>query len=73
MERFRVVLEGRARREFARLDAAMRRRFYEAFEALSVDPYRPRPGCDIRKLGGKGEAWQSAWGSTVKSMQSTET
>ena len=55
--RFAVVLEGKARREFARLEPGLRHRFYEAFQSLSEDPFRPRPGCDIRKLSGRGEVW----------------
>ena len=57
MERFNVVLEGKARREFARLHVDLRGRFYVAFQALAEDPYRPRSGCDIRKLSGKDEVW----------------
>jgi mRNA-degrading endonuclease RelE of RelBE toxin-antitoxin system len=52
MKPFRIVLEPHARRDFARLDEAVRRRFYAAFAQLEEDPFRPRPGCDIRALSG---------------------
>lgn len=52
VHRFSVQLERRAEREFADLPANVRARFYAVFEALEEDPYRPRPGCDIRMLQG---------------------
>lgn len=49
---FQVRIESRAEREFEALPPAVRDRFYPVFEALEEDPYRPRPGCDIRVLKG---------------------
>lgn len=49
---FRVVLHPRAARELSRLQKHVRRRMYAAFEALEQDPFRPRPGADIRVLKG---------------------
>ena len=49
---FTVQLERRAEKEFAGLPPPVRARFYLVFEALEEDPYRPRPGCDIRMLQG---------------------
>ena len=52
MAPFKVKLERRAEKDFAKLHADVRKRFYTVFEALEADPYRPRPGCDIRVLKG---------------------
>jgi mRNA-degrading endonuclease RelE of RelBE toxin-antitoxin system len=57
VDRYTIVFEARAQREFDALAPAMRRRFYRAFDELVVDPLRPRPRCDIRKLKGAGETF----------------
>lgn len=54
MAPFRVLLDHRAEREFQDLPADVRQRFYAVFEELEEDPYRPRPGCDIRMVKGHG-------------------
>ena len=53
MRTFAIELERRAERDFASLPEEVRKRFYRVFLELSVDPFRPRPGCDIRRLHGE--------------------
>ena len=55
MAPFEVRLERRAEEEFAKLPAGVRKRFYAFFKAVETDPYRPRPGCDIRILKGHSD------------------
>ena len=50
MAPFKVKLERKAEKEFAKLRADVRKRSYTVFQALETDSYRPRPGCDIRVL-----------------------
>ncbi|HEX9709446.1 MAG TPA: hypothetical protein VGB42_05710 [Candidatus Thermoplasmatota archaeon] len=45
-------MDRRAEREFSRLPSGVRARFFEVFDRLAEDPFRPRPGCDIRTLRG---------------------
>ncbi|MBI4361993.1 MAG: type II toxin-antitoxin system RelE/ParE family toxin [Euryarchaeota archaeon] len=52
MGAFRVILDPRAEREFRELPAHVRRRFLGVFSGLEKDPFRPRPGCDIRVMAG---------------------
>lgn len=52
MEQREVLLERRAAQDLAGLPRALRKRFERAFEELSRNPYRSRPGCDIRRLQG---------------------
>ena len=47
-----VLLEGRAEGELRRLPAHVIERFRRVFAMLEEDPYRPRPGCDIRVVKG---------------------
>ncbi|HLE96222.1 MAG TPA: type II toxin-antitoxin system RelE/ParE family toxin [Candidatus Thermoplasmatota archaeon] len=49
---FRVRLAHGALRDLDGLDAATQARFARAFDGLGEDPYRSRPGCDIRVLRG---------------------
>lgn len=49
---YQIVFEGKAKKEFGDLPDFVRRRFYPVFQELEVDPFRPRPGCDIRVLHG---------------------
>lgn len=52
MPPFKVLLDKRAEREMLGLPEEIIRRFAAVFERLEVDPYRPRPGCDIRVVKG---------------------
>ncbi len=52
MPRYTVNLEKRAEQELERLPKDVIRRFAEVFALLEEDPYRPRPGCDIRVVKG---------------------
>ena len=52
MPPYTVYLENRAERDLARLPESVVRRFRDAFAMLEEDPYRPRPGCDIRVVKG---------------------
>lgn len=47
-----IRMEGKAKREFAELPVAVRQRFFAAFAMLEADPFRPRPGCDVKSLAG---------------------
>lgn len=51
------MVEGRARREFARLPSHVRDRFYKSFAALADNPFLARSGCDVRKLAGEDSTW----------------
>ena len=53
MRTLAIELEKRAERDFASLPKDVRKRFYRIFDELSADPFRPRPGCDIRRLQGE--------------------
>jgi mRNA-degrading endonuclease RelE of RelBE toxin-antitoxin system len=46
-------MDRRAERQFRRLPPDIRRRFLDTFDRLAEDPFRPRPGCDIRNLKGE--------------------
>lgn len=50
---FEVLVEHRAGREISRLPVQVRRRIWAAFEQLELDPYRSRPGCDIKAISGE--------------------
>jgi len=50
---YHVLIEKRAERELRRLPDHIVRRFRGVFERLEEDPYRPRPGCDIRVVQGR--------------------
>jgi len=50
--RYRVLIHRRAERELKDLPGHVVDRFAAVFEMLEEDPYRPRPGCDIRMLKG---------------------
>jgi mRNA-degrading endonuclease RelE of RelBE toxin-antitoxin system len=56
-------VDRRAEKQLADLPVEVRGRFGRAFEALSRDPRRPRPGCDIRKVQGTHETWAVRVGS----------
>jgi len=46
----RVVVSQTARKALEAMPAKERRRVKEALERLGEDPYRPRPGADVRPL-----------------------
>lgn len=52
MAQFTVFLEKRAERELRLLPEDVIPRFTEVFALLEEDPFRPRPGCDIRVVRG---------------------
>ncbi len=52
MGSFEVVLTRRAERHLEALPPEVRKRFYRVFKLLAEDPFRSRPGCDIRMLEG---------------------
>lgn len=47
-----VLISPGAERDLERLPSRDRERVLRGLEALGQDPFRPRPGCDIRKLKG---------------------
>lgn len=49
---FSVSYTTAAFRDLEGLEPGLRRRIADAVDSLSRDPFRPRPGCDIRKLKG---------------------
>lgn len=49
---YSVVLSPSAERDLRRISERDRVRVMDALEPLAADPFRPRPGCDIRKLKG---------------------
>jgi mRNA-degrading endonuclease RelE of RelBE toxin-antitoxin system len=55
-DRWKVLIDGRAEKELSALPENIRAGFYRAFELLEEDPFKPRPGCDIRFLSGGGGA-----------------
>ncbi|TLZ63328.1 MAG: type II toxin-antitoxin system RelE/ParE family toxin [Methanobacteriota archaeon] len=50
--RYTVFIHRRAERELLSLPKHVIERFRKVFEMLEEDPYRPRPGCDIRLIRG---------------------
>jgi mRNA-degrading endonuclease RelE of RelBE toxin-antitoxin system len=46
------MIHKRAEKELGNLPADVIDRFAHVFAQLEEDPYRPRPGCDIRLLRG---------------------
>ena len=50
MTPFDVRLDRRVEREIGALPPHLRDRFEAAFAELAEDPFRPRSGCDIRRL-----------------------
>lgn len=52
----RVLVSETARRQLDDLPAKERRRLINGLNAMGEDPYRPRPGADIRKLEGTDPA-----------------
>jgi len=52
MPPFRVLIDRRAEGDLLALPKHVVERFAEAFSLLEEDPYRPRPGCDIRIVKG---------------------
>ena len=49
---YEIVLVRQAARDLADLPRNVRRRLERALEGLSENPFRSRPGCDIRWLHG---------------------
>ena len=47
-----------AEKAFRKLPQAVRRRFSAASEHLQQNPWRRRPGCDVRLLSGAANAWR---------------
>ena len=54
---YRIVFERRAEKEMDSLPVHVQRRFHRALAELSRDPFRNRPGCDVRRLGGEPGAF----------------
>ena len=52
MAAYVVYLDKRAEQELRSLPSHVVVRFRHVFELLEEDPYRPRPGCDIRVVRG---------------------
>ena len=52
MAGYRVFIHERAESELDDLPEYVVRRFASVLEMLEEDPYRPRPGCDIRLVRG---------------------
>ncbi len=52
MPRYTVLIHRRAEKELLSLPKNVIGRFRKTFELLEEDPYRPRPGCDIRLVKG---------------------
>ena len=52
MPQYRVLIHRRAEKELLDLPKHIIERFAKTFGMLEEDPYRPRPGCDIRILKG---------------------
>ena len=57
LPRYEVLFHPAAEKEFLVLPGQVQSRFERAIDLLAVDPLRPRPGADIKKLGdlGSGE------------------
>jgi len=49
---YRVFIHKRAEKELDDLPEHVVKRFAVVFEMLEEDPFRPRPGCDIRLVRG---------------------
>ena len=49
---YQVFIHKRAEKELDDLPGHVVKRFATVFEMLEQDPYRPRPGCDIRLVKG---------------------
>ena len=49
---FQVFIHKKAEKELDDLPEHVVKRFAAVFEMLEEDPYRPRPGCDIRLVRG---------------------
>ena len=52
MPHYAVFIHRRAEKELLGLPTHVIERFRSVFEMLEDDPYRPRPGCDIRLVKG---------------------
>ena len=52
MPRCTVFIHRQAEKELLSLPKQFIERFRKTFEMLEEDPYRPRPGCDLRLLKG---------------------
>jgi len=52
MPPYGVLIDRRAERELLALPRHVVERFAKVFQLLEEDPYRPRPGCDIRVVKG---------------------
>jgi len=52
MPPFRVLIDKRAERELLAIPPHVIARFRAVFEKLELDPYLPRPQCDIRVVKG---------------------
>ena len=52
MPRFTIDLKRSAEKEFSRLPKREQARFVDPINALADDPFRPRPGVDIKRLKG---------------------
>ena len=45
-------------KEFEDLPEQLQDRFNAAFRRLAENPFRPRPGLDVRPLAGRGPIWR---------------
>ena len=52
MAKFKVLLSETARKQLAEIEAKDKGRVRRGLLQLETDPYRPRPGADIKKLVG---------------------
>jgi len=55
---YEVELTRSAEREFGKLPADVKLRFARAIDALADDPFRRRPGVDVRRLQGREAMWR---------------
>ncbi len=53
-----IFLKASAEKEFRRLPREVQRRFANAFEALTEEPTRARPGLDVKPLRGVKATWR---------------
>ncbi|HLE97360.1 MAG TPA: type II toxin-antitoxin system RelE/ParE family toxin [Candidatus Thermoplasmatota archaeon] len=58
MRRYVVGATASARKELDALPLPERRRLLQALEALAEDPFRRRPGADVRRLAARDELWR---------------
>jgi mRNA-degrading endonuclease RelE of RelBE toxin-antitoxin system len=57
LKQYRVLLSETARRQLRDLPDGTQDRIRRALEHLEADPFRPRPGVDIKRLRGPGREY----------------